>query len=204
MKPDRLAQRFDQRAARYDNPWTAFVGERELRQIRLHVPPGSTVLDYGCGTGRTALDHLRRGCAVTAFDISSGMLEIARANAVRLGLAAEFVRHEAELHDREWPIVTCIGVLDYYPEPKPLLRTLAGYLAPTGTLVVTYPDATSPLAWAYALGSRLTSRVHLRSANQVRRDAHTVGLVVRSLAYAFPALPVLGLTLVAEMVPATP
>jgi 2-polyprenyl-3-methyl-5-hydroxy-6-metoxy-1,4-benzoquinol methylase len=200
VKTDRLAHRFDQRASRYDNPWIVFVGERELRQIRRFVPIRSTVLDFGCGTGRTTLDHLRRGCSVTAYDISSGMLEIARTKALRQGFAAEFVTDGTALAGRTWPIVTCIGVLDYYADPEPLLRTLAGHMAPAGRLVVTCPNALSPLAWAYALGSQLTAPVHPCVASRVRRVARDAGLEVRSLVAAFPPLPVLGLTLVAEMV----
>ncbi len=73
-----IGDHFNARAKRYDNPLTAFIGERELRQIRPLVPVNSIVLDYGCGTGRTTLDLLKRGCIVTAYDISSEMLAIAQ------------------------------------------------------------------------------------------------------------------------------
>jgi hypothetical protein len=49
VNPSFIRQRFDQRAARYDNPLTAWIGEQELRQIRPLIPPDATVLDYGCG-----------------------------------------------------------------------------------------------------------------------------------------------------------
>ncbi len=81
VRPEDVRNHFDHHAPHYDNPVTAFIGERELRVIRPLVPPGSTVLDYGCGTGRTTLDLLRRGCRVTAYDLSGGMLALARARA---------------------------------------------------------------------------------------------------------------------------
>ncbi|MCW5861320.1 MAG: class I SAM-dependent methyltransferase, partial [Caldilineales bacterium] len=151
MKPvATIRQHFNDFAPRYDNHLTAFVGERELRQIRPLVPAGSLVLDYGCGTGRTTLDLLRRGCTVTAYDISTGMLDQAITKAARLNLTAEFISDPAQLSGREWPVITCIGVLDYYPEPGPLLELLKGYMAPGGLLVVTYPNAYSPWGWLYA------------------------------------------------------
>jgi len=196
---EHVRQHFDQRAARYDNPVTAFIGERELRLIRKRVPPGSSVLDYGCGTGRTTLDLLQRGCRVTTFDISPEMIGIAERRARHLGISAEFTTSTDQLTGRVWPLVTCIGVLDYYADPQPLLGQLASYLAPDGRLVVTYPNALSPLGWFYALGSRFRLRVIPHTPGFARQAALRCGLRCTHLDYAFPALPLLGHTLVIEM-----
>jgi 2-polyprenyl-3-methyl-5-hydroxy-6-metoxy-1,4-benzoquinol methylase len=191
---------FDRRAAHYDNPWTAFVGERELCQIRPFVPPGSEVLDYGCGTGRTTLDLLRRGCRVTAYDVSAQMLSQAQVKVQEAGFAipsqVAFTTDASQLAGRTWPVVTLIGVLDYYPDPQPVLQTVRQYLAAGGRLVATYPNAASPMGWLYALGSRFTVRATPRSAAFARQAACQAGFNVASLRYAFPALPVVGYTLI--------
>lgn len=196
---DKICHRFDSRAAIYDNPLTTFIGERELRHIRKLVPPRVEVLDYGCGTGRTSLDHLRRGCKVTAYDISSKMLAIAKAKAMKMGLEAWFTTDPDSLRGRTWPIVTCIGVLDYYPDPVPLMKVLRAYLEPTGLLVVTFPNALSPLAWMYIAGSRFTVSAVARTPWFVRRSATQAGFQISSLNYAFPDIPALGHTLVAGL-----
>jgi len=196
---DQIRHRFDLRAASYDNPLTAFIGEHELRRIRRLVPSHMEVLDYGCGTGRTTLDHLCRGCKVTAFDISPKMLAIAEAKASKMGLQAEFITDPVGLSGRTWPIVTCIGVLDYYPDPVPLLKTFRACLEPSGLLVVTFPNALSPLAWMYIVGSRFTVPAVARTPGFVRRSAARAGFKVSSLSYAFPAIPLLGHTLVAGL-----
>jgi SAM-dependent methyltransferase len=197
-----VARHFDGRAARYDNPVTAFIGERELRVIRPLVPADAPVLDYGCGTGRSALDHLRRGCRVTAFDISRNMLAQAESRARAEGrlAGAEFTVDEAQLTGRTWPVVTAIGVLDYYADPVPLLKKLSQYTAPAGCLVVTYPNALSPLAWLYAVGSRLTLPAIPRTPAFVQQTVYRAGLEVVRLAYAFPAVALLGHTLVLKLV----
>jgi len=195
-----VGNRFDNRAEQYDNPLTAFIGERELRAIRALVPPRSEVLDYGCGTGRTTLDLLARGCRVTAYDISSEMLARAKVKALKKGFSAEFTADESLLFKRQWPVVTCIGVLDYYINPVPLLKTLCGYLEPGGILVVTYPNGLSPLGWIYALTSHFTVPSHLKSPRSVRDAAAQVGLKIFSLKFAFPALAPIGHTLVVGMV----
>jgi SAM-dependent methyltransferase len=196
---DKIRHRFDSRAAIYDNPLTTFIGERELRSIRKLVPPHTEVLDYGCGTGRTTLDHLCRGCKVTAYDISSRMLAIAKAKATKMGFEAGFTTDPGSLEGRTWPIVTCIGVMDYYPDPAPLLKILRAYLEPSGLLVVTFPNALSPLAWMYIAGSRFTVPAIARTPKFVRRSAAQAGFRILSLSYAFPGIPALGHTLVAGL-----
>jgi len=196
---NQIRHRFDSRAANYDNLLTAFIGERELRAIRKLVPPYTDVLDYGCGTGRTTLDHLRRGCKVTAYDISPKMLAIAEAKAGEMGFEAVFTTDPGWLEGRTWPIVTCIGVMDYYPDPAPLLKTLRAYLEPSGLLVVTFPNALSPLAWMYIAGSHFTVPAVAHTLGFVRRSVARAGFRIPSLCYAFPGLPPLGHTLVAGL-----
>jgi 2-polyprenyl-3-methyl-5-hydroxy-6-metoxy-1,4-benzoquinol methylase len=193
---DKISRRFDSRADNYDNPVTAFIGERELRAIRKLVPPGSTVLDYGCGTGRTTLDLLRRGCTVTACDISPNMLALAEAKTAEMGFEAEFTTDASQLEGRTWPVITCIGVFDYYRDPLPLLKTLRNYLQPSGLLVITFPNALSPLAWLYVAGSRFTVPSVARTPASARRSAAEAGFHVLDLSYAFPGITPLGHTLV--------
>jgi 2-polyprenyl-3-methyl-5-hydroxy-6-metoxy-1,4-benzoquinol methylase len=196
--------RFEKRAAHYDNPWTTFIGEHELRPVRALIPAGALVLDYGCGTGRTTLDLLRRGCTVTAYDLSEAMLAVAVKRAQLAGYQAEWTSSAEALAGRQWPFIACIGVLDYYPDPVPLLRSLAGHLLPDGLLVITVPNAWSPLAWAYALGSRLTVPARPQTATFLRRAGGQAALAVGHTRYAFPPFRWLGLTLVAALTHAGP
>ena len=140
-----IAQRFDRHAGNYDNSVTTWLGVRELHAVCKLVPEGCQVLDYGCGTGRTTLELMKRGCQVTAFDISLEMLSIAQAKATQQGFNVDFLTDAELLAGRTWPVITCIGVLDYYPDPVPLLRTLCQHLAPKGRLVVTFPNAINPI-----------------------------------------------------------
>lgn len=62
--------------------------EREV--LVRHLKPGSRVLDIGCGAGREALGLARLGFQVVGIDIAPQMVEAARANAQREGLAITF------------------------------------------------------------------------------------------------------------------
>ena len=55
------------------------------------VPPGGTVLELACGTGRLTLLLAERGLKVTGLDNSEAMLVAAEAKAAAYGLATRFV-----------------------------------------------------------------------------------------------------------------
>ncbi|MBE1535043.1 class I SAM-dependent methyltransferase [Actinomadura algeriensis] len=61
------------------------------------VPAGGRVLDVGCGTGATTVAVAGRSES-TGIDVSEPMVEAARARAERAGVAARFVRADAEDH----------------------------------------------------------------------------------------------------------
>ncbi|MGH8699345.1 MAG: 23S rRNA (uracil(1939)-C(5))-methyltransferase RlmD, partial [Burkholderiales bacterium] len=61
------------------------------RALRLLAPrPGERILDLFCGLGNFALPIARSGAAVTGIDVNAGLIERARDNARRNGLAVEF------------------------------------------------------------------------------------------------------------------
>jgi release factor glutamine methyltransferase len=69
-----------------------------LVELALELSP-RRVLDMGTGSGAVALAIAQElpGCELLATDISAGALEVARANAERLGLAGRVEFHEAML-----------------------------------------------------------------------------------------------------------
>jgi release factor glutamine methyltransferase len=75
-------------------PETEVVVERCLARIARIPEPD--VLDVGTGSGAIALSIAdeHRGAHVTGIDASDEALDVARRNAARTGLAAEFVRHD--------------------------------------------------------------------------------------------------------------
>jgi len=67
----------------------------DFAEQTLALRPGMRVLDLAASWGRTSLELARRGYAVTAFDLSSDLLEIGRRRAQREGLSVEFCQGTA-------------------------------------------------------------------------------------------------------------
>lgn len=73
----------------YDATRKYYLLGRDRLIDELAPPPGGTVLEVGCGTGRNLIAVARRwpNARLYGFDISSVMLETARANIARAGLS---------------------------------------------------------------------------------------------------------------------
>lgn len=73
----------------YDLTRKYYLLGRDRLIDRLAVPDGGTVLEVGCGTGRNLILAARRWPEARLFglDISEAMLETARANVAKAGLA---------------------------------------------------------------------------------------------------------------------
>ena len=81
----------ESRPSRYDRAiaWLS-LGQADRIKRRIVdelVEPEMQVLDVGCGTGTLAVLAARKGAQVTGFDVSAGMLDVARQKVEAEGLA---------------------------------------------------------------------------------------------------------------------
>ncbi len=98
------------------------------------------ILDAGCGTGvgTDYLVHLNPEAQVTAIDLSSGALTVARERCQRSG-ADRVDFHHLSIYDvgqleGEFDWINCVGVLHHLPDPKRGIQALASKLAPGGLI----------------------------------------------------------------------
>jgi len=110
----------------------------EARLVDAVVPPGSAVLDAGCGPGRVAGELHRRGHRVVGVDVDPEL--IAAAEADHPGPVYEVSDlTELELEDRRFDAIVVAGnVLVFVAEgTEPLvLERLAAHLRPGGKLLI--------------------------------------------------------------------
>ncbi|GIK58782.1 MAG: hypothetical protein BroJett015_44450 [Chloroflexota bacterium] len=203
-----IRSRFEAHAARYGrNPFTNWIGRHELAAIRALTPPApqpghTSALDFGCGPGRVTAVLREKGYRVTGYDISPAMIALAQQQYGNDPFVTFTTDRQAIAG--QWPVVVSLGVLDYYPQAGTLWQEWAALLAADGRLVVTAPNAASPLAWAYALASRFSCPAHPAALSRLEGEAMAAGLAVTAVRPAFPAHQQLGHTLVLQLQPARP
>ncbi len=73
---DRIAERYSKRPIVDDAAY-----QKKLQVTRQYFQPGMEVLEFGCGTGSTAITHAAFVKHILAIDISSRMIEIAQGKA---------------------------------------------------------------------------------------------------------------------------
>lgn len=119
-----------------------------LAQLKRYpIPPGSDVLEVGCGTGRTACHLAKQGARVTAVDINPIMLRKASWRAAQEGVAVELVRGDAcalPFPDDRFDVVLVESVSVFVDTPA-ALREYYRVLKPGGKLYDRENIATAPL-----------------------------------------------------------
>jgi len=192
---------FDRHARHYlRNPITHWVGRSELAVLRSMISPAaepgiSPALDFGCGTGRVTALLLEFGYRVTAYDLSPRMLDRARA---AFGERTNTIfTSDPQALNGTWPLIVSLGVVDYYPDSSPLWKEWQRLLSAGGKLLITAPNAHSPLAYVYVLASRFTCQSYSSTIETLTPIAHSTGFTLSEIQFAFPSRP-WGHTLVAS------
>jgi SAM-dependent methyltransferase len=170
---ERNAAFYDGLAAHYDahltNPHDALARAAFQDLVARYVSAGSTLLDFGCGTGVDALEYARRGYRVLAYDNSSGMvaeLERRCRNEIASGAILPHSSGYATFL-RQWPqwpapsaVVANFAVLNSIRDPEPLFETFAQRLTPPGWVIVSilnpvhWTKLRAPRWWLNALPAR--------------------------------------------------
>lgn len=147
----------------YDLTRKPYLLGRDRLIERLAPPPGGTVLEVGCGTGRNLVAAARRWPAARfhGFDISEAMLATARRSVGRAGVAAPIAlaRGDATGFDAgaafgvsAFDRVYVSYALSMIPEWRAALAEAARLVAPGGRLaVVDFGDGAGLPPPAYAV-----------------------------------------------------
>lgn len=185
MTPDYYAQvsaAFDRAAGSYAadyaaNPIMAWLEDDTFDRLCALFPPGSRVLEIGCGSGEMALRLAAAGRNVLATDISSAMIDVARAAAADQPPAARITWRVAAAGQLDGlasgPLdgaYSNFGPLNCEPDVAQVARRLAELLPPGGAFLASVMNRWC--AWELALGfARLRPREATRRLGSGWRTA---------------------------------
>jgi SAM-dependent methyltransferase len=109
----------------------ALLGSDFLRSV-----VGKTVIDFGCGEGREALEIAQSGAhRVVGVDIQERLLEIGRQQAATAGIGnCEFTSCPVEKAD----LILSLDAFEHFESPGDVLLAMARLLKPEGEIVVSF------------------------------------------------------------------
>lgn len=111
-----------------------------LQLLDLHV--GSSLVELGCGSGWMTRLAARQGVHAAGYDISPGMIEIAREEAAREGLDVVFEAGDYEQLDLGGRFDACLiyDALHHSRRPELVFAAARRALKPGGRLLVAEPN----------------------------------------------------------------
>lgn len=113
--------------------------QRKLSETRKFFSPEMRILEFGCGTGTTAVHHAPNVQHVDAIDISENMLQIARRKARDANIDnIDFYRGtltELKAESASLDAVLGLNVIHLLPDRKAVLAEVARILKPGGVFV---------------------------------------------------------------------
>ena len=143
---------------------------------------GKSVLDVGCGTGALlGPAATARAAQYLGIDAAPNMVEAARVNLASLGLPAPFTVEVGDVTklavaDGSFDVVIGLGLLEYFDDPRIVIREAKRAARPGGVLVFSTPRRGSLNGAMIALSQpfrALARSVLRRPPTDVGRDARS-------------------------------
>jgi len=128
------------------------VGECDFIEQEIGFDKTKKILDVGCGTGRHAIELVKRGYTVTGVDLSESQLRKARENAKSQNVNVTFIKADARnltfSDEFDLCLLICEGAFPLMETDEmnfQILEGIARALKPSGKFILTTLNALFPL-----------------------------------------------------------
>lgn len=143
---DRIAERYAQQPIADEASY-----QTKLEITRGHLRPDMCVLEFGCGTGSTAIAHAPYVAHIRAIDISARMIAIARCKADAAGIAnIDFEQADIgnlDAADGAFDAVLGLSILHLVDDRTAVLARVHRVLRPGGVFVSSTACLGDGMAW---------------------------------------------------------
>jgi ubiquinone/menaquinone biosynthesis C-methylase UbiE len=131
---DRIAERYSRKPVADEAAY-----QKKLEITRTYFGPETEVLEFGCGTGSTAIAHAPHVEHIRAIDISPKMIEICRRKAAGAGVE-NITFEEGSIEDLDAPegsfdAVLGLSILHLLEDKEAAIAKVHGLLKPGGVFV---------------------------------------------------------------------
>jgi len=155
---DRSTQFWDRIADRYAKQPIADEAayQRKLQVTQEYFQPDMEVLEFGCGTGSTAIIHAPYVKHIRAIDISSRMIEIAQGKAdaqnIRNITFEQSTLEDISIADRTLDVVLGLSILHLLADKEAAMTKVHQMLKPGGLFVTSTACLGDTMQWFKFIG----------------------------------------------------
>lgn len=182
---DRLAERYARQPIADEAAY-----QHKLRVTQGYLRPGMQLLEFGCGTGSTALIHAPHVAHIRAIDYSENMLAIARGKARDAGI--ENVTFEQadiaglDVPDATYDMVLGLSILHLLHDKQAVIDKVARMLKPGGLFVSSTAclgDTMAVFKYLAPVGKalRLLPQLDVMTTAELRRSMEQGGFGIEQL-----------------------
>jgi SAM-dependent methyltransferase len=157
-----------------------FVARRfiveEILARQLHLPPGATVLDVGCGTGGVAACLAKR-YQVFGTDTSPLAVDFCRKRGLKNIHCGTL--DDAPFSENQFEAILLLDVIEHIDNDENVLRQVWRLLRPGGFAVITVPAYN----WLWSRHDDLNNHKRRYTASTLRAPIERAGFRIRKLSY---------------------
>lgn len=156
---------------------------------------GLRILDLGCGWGLLVNQMAKSGAHVLGLDISTGVLRLAKSEAVKQRLDTQFIRANAEQvpFNSGLDIVTSTDVLEHVEDLEPLIAEVSRVLKPEGLFFFVTVNKTLLARLVYITFGEVVLKLLPRGTHQYRNFIKPDRLIEALIKHGFEVADLQGI-----------